>query len=287
MSDAADRIWITDVGPRDGLQNESIPVSTAAKIALVNALSAAGLSEIEATAFVRASWVPQLADATQVMHGITRRQGTLYTVLVPNERGLDRAMETNPDKVAVFTAASETFSQRNTNASIDETLVRFAPVFERCSAAGLPVRAYVSTAVACPYEGAVAPAAVATLVERLLDLGPCEIDLGDTIGAAGPDDIDALLDAVAGTVQLPELVLHLHDTGGHALACAQRAIDRGVRRFDAACAGLGGCPFAPGAPGNLSTSSLVRHCEATGLKTGIDVDAVDAAAHAIRSVLNP
>jgi len=283
--ETGDRVWITDVGPRDGLQNESTPVSTAAKIALIDALAAAGLSEVEATAFVRSSLVPQLADAADVMTGITRRTGTVYSVLVPNERGLDRAMETSPDKVAIFTAASETFAQRNTNASIDETLVRFAPVFDRCAAAGVPVRAYVSTAVACPYVGPIAPSVVADLVERLLALGPCEIDLGDTIGAARPDDIDALLDAVADIVPLHEVVLHLHDTGGRALGCAERAIERGVRRFDAACGGVGGCPFAPGAPGNLSTSSLVRHCRSIGLETGIDADAVDAAADAIRALL--
>jgi hydroxymethylglutaryl-CoA lyase len=285
MPSDADRVWITDVGPRDGLQNESIPVLAADKVALINALADAGVTEIEATAFVRASWVPQLADATQVMQGIVRHPGTTYTVLVPNEQGLARAIEAQADKVAVFTAASETFSQRNTNASVSETLDRFTPVFAQCLEVGLPIRAYVSTAVACPYEGVIAPKAVAAVVTRLLALGPCEIDLGDTIGAATPTDIDALLDAVGDMVPVDELVLHLHDTGGQALACAQRAIERGVRRFDSACGGLGGCPYAPGAPGNVSTSSLIRHCTSMGLKTGIDANAIDAAAERIAKVL--
>lgn len=283
----AEHIEITEVGPRDGLQNEERPVETAAKIALIDALAGAGLEAIEATAFVRADRIPQLADAEAVMAGISRRPGTRYSVLVPNERGLDRALPSVPDAVAVFTAASETFARRNTNASIEETLQRFAPVFDRCAEAQLPLRAYVSTAVRCPYEGAVDPAAVADVVARLLSLGPCRIDLGDTIGAAEPNDIDRLLDAVEALVEPGEVVLHLHDTGGRAIDCARRGIERGVRRFDAACGGLGGCPFAPGAPGNVSTEDMVQLCEAMGFETGVDRDAVASAGACVREILRP
>ncbi|MCH2136677.1 MAG: hydroxymethylglutaryl-CoA lyase [Phycisphaerales bacterium] len=282
----AERIELTEVGPRDGLQNEPTAISSADKIALIDALADAGLKAIEATAFVRPDRIPQLADAEAVMAGISRRRDVCYSVLVPNERGLDRALPSMPDAVAVFTAASETFSQRNTNASIEQTLERFAPVFDRCREERLPLRAYVSTAVACPYEGPVDPAAVAQVVARLLELGPCEIDLGDTIGAAAPNDIEALLEAVSRLVTVDELVLHLHDTGGRAIDCARRAIELGVRRFDAACGGLGGCPYAPGAPGNVSTGDLVELCDALGFETGVDGDAVRALGGKVRQLVD-
>jgi hydroxymethylglutaryl-CoA lyase len=282
-----DRIVVTDVGPRDGLQNEDVQVATQAKIDLIQALAAAGVPHIEATAFVHPRWVPQLADATEVLQGIDRIPGTVYSALVPNVEGLERALAAGVDKVSVFTAASETFSRTNTNASIDRTLERFTGVFELCAARSLPIRAYVSTAVRCPFEGDISPSAVAGVVERLLAMGPCEIDLGDTIGVANPDDIDALLDAVGSMVPVDALVLHLHDTNGGALHCVRRAIERGVRRFDAACAGLGGCPYAPGAPGNLATEALLGLCAELGLQTGIDAQGVAAAGRAIRSQLNP
>ena len=282
-----DCIVVTDVGPRDGLQNEAVQVPTRAKIDLIQALAAAGVPEVETTAFVHPEWVPQLADAADVLQGIDRKNGTVYSALVPNLEGLNRAIAVGVDKVSVFTAASETFARTNTNASIAQTLERFAPVFQTCAAQGLPVRAYVSTAVRCPFEGEVAPAAVAHVVEQLLAMGPCEIDLGDTIGVASPADIDALLDAVADVVAMDSLVLHLHDTKGGALACVRQAMERGVRRFDAACGGLGGCPYAPGAPGNLSTEALLELCAALGLETGIDASAVAQAGRAIREQLNP
>lgn len=277
-----DRVWITDVAPRDGLQNESAQVPAQAKIDLINALAKAGVPEIEATAFVSPKWVPQLADAAEVMAGIERVEGVVYSALVPNVQGLDRALEAGVDKVCVFTAASEAFSQQNTNASIAETLERFAAVFARCAKEGMPIRAYVSTIVACPHAGPIEPAAVVDVVEQLLELGPCEIDLGDTIGAARPDDIDALLAAVGRVVPVEALVLHLHDSAGTAIACARRALDLGVRRFDASCGGLGGCPYAPGAPGNLSTSDLLELCSSNGYDTGIDASAIADAAQAIR-----
>ncbi len=279
-------VRITDVGPRDGLQNEATPVPTAAKVALIDALAGAGLPEVEATAFVRSDLIPQLADAAEVMSTIERRPSTVYSTLVPNERGFDAAVTAGTDKVAVFTAASETFSQRNTNTSIEGTLHRFAPVFARCDAQDIPLRAYVSTVVACPYDGPIDPVAVANVVEQLLAMGPCEIDLGDTIGAAKPDDIERLLEAVTPLVQMDQLVLHLHDTGGLALACAERALHLGVRHFDASCGGLGGCPFAPGAPGNISTVALAKLCASMGFETGIDTTAVADAATTVRSLLN-
>jgi len=282
-----DRVWITDVAARDGLQNESAHVPTQAKVDLINALANAGVPEVEATAFVSPKWIPQLADAAEVMAGIERVEGVVYSALVPNVQGLERAIEAGVDKVSVFTAASEAFTQRNTNATIAETLERFAGVFARCATESLPIRAYVSTVVACPHAGSIKPAAVVEVVEQLLELGPCEIDLGDTIGAAQPDDIEALLEAVGRVVPVDSLVLHLHDSTGTAIACAQRALDLGVRRFDASCGGLGGCPYAPGAPGNLSTSTLLELCSRTGYDTGIDATAMADAAQAIRLKLSP
>ena len=261
-------IMITDVGPRDGLQNESCIVSLEDKVRLVEELAEAGLPEVEVSAFVRPDRVPQLADAAEVFAAISRRAGTLYSGLVPNERGLQRAMEAGVDEISRLSAASETFTARNTNATIDKTIERFRPVVEQASKVNVSVRAYISCVVACPYEGPIAAEAVRDLAERLLELGPMEIDLGDTIGVA-----------------VDRLVLHLHDTQGEAIACAARAIDCGIRRFDSACGGLGGCPFAPGAPGNLSTMSLLELCHDRGLSTGVDIDAVRQTGQWIRRVL--
>jgi hydroxymethylglutaryl-CoA lyase len=260
-------------------------VSLEDKVRLVEELAEAGLPEVEVSAFVRPDRVPQLADAAEVFAAISRRAGTLYSGLVPNERGLQRAIEAGVDKVSLFTAASETFTARNTNATIDKTIERFRPVVEQASKVNVSVRAYISCVVACPYEGPIAAEAVRDLAERLLELGPMEIDLGDTIGVATPADIEHLLEIVSPVESVDRLVLHLHDTQGEAIACAARAIDCGIRRFDSACGGLGGCPFAPGAPGNLSTMSLLELCHDRGLSTGVDIDAVRQTGQWIRRVL--
>ncbi len=280
-----ERIWITEVGPRDGLQNEQAIVPLADKVMLVEQLAAAGCPEVEVSAFVRPDRVPQLADAEQVFAALTKRPGTVYSALVPNIRGLERAIESGADKVALFTAASETFAARNTNTSIEGSIERFRPVVAEAATAGLPVRVYVSCAVACPWEGGITPRHVATVIERLLELGPMEIDLGDTIGVATPDDIERLLEAATPLVPVDQLVLHLHDTHQSAIACAKRAVELGVRRFDTACGGLGGCPFAPGAPGNVATGAMLTLCHDLGFTTGIDHDAVAETATWIRSRL--
>ncbi len=272
-------VRITEVGPRDGLQNEAAIIAAADKIALVDALSAAGFPEIETTSFVSPKWVPQLADAAEVMAGVERRPGTIYSALVPNEKGLARALEAGAQKLSIFTAASESFCGRNLNASIAESIDRFAPVIAAARDGGLPLRGYVSCVVECPYEGRIAPTAVLDTVRRLLDAtdGAVEIALGETLGVAVPDEIDRVLDAVSAAVPIPEIDLHLHDTRGFALACVDRALSLGVRAFDASCAGLGGCPYAPGAAGNLATEDLLAFLERGGWATGIDAAAVDAA----------
>ncbi|MBL9121069.1 MAG: hydroxymethylglutaryl-CoA lyase [Phycisphaerae bacterium] len=278
-------IRITEVGPRDGLQNESGIVGVEAKVAFIDRLSEAGFPEIEVTSFVSPKWVPQLADASEVLGRIRRRPGTIYSALVPNERGLERALEARVDKVAVFTAASESFARKNINAGVAESIERFRPVAAAARAAGLPVRGYVSCAVACPFEGPIAPSRVAEVSHMLLDVGVDEIDLGDTIGVAVPGDMDKLL-AAHSTVTSPErLTLHLHDTRGTALACAWRAIELGVRSFDASCGGLGGCPYAPGATGNGATEELVYACEGSGLSTGIDLQTLLDAGRIISAAL--
>ena len=274
---AAGFVRITEVGPRDGLQNERVPVPTAAKVAFVDALSEAGFPEIEVSSFVSAARVPQLADAAEVFAAIRRRPGTVYSALVPNERGLEAALAARVGKVAVFASASEGFSQRNTGGTIDEVLARFAPVVRGAHAAGLPVRGYVSCVVRCPYDGPVAPAAVRAVAERLLALGVDEIDLGDTIGAATPDDVERLYAGLDGAVAPGAGTLHLHDTHGTAVACARRALALGVRSFDASAGGLGGCPFAPGAKGNVATAAILALCAELGYATGVDAAAASRA----------
>ncbi len=278
-------ITITEVGPRDGLQNEPEALAVADKIRFIDQLSQCGLREIEATACVSPRWVPQLADAMDVLAGIERRPGVTYSALVPNLEGWQRARDAGVDKIAVFTAASETFSTRNTNASITETLDRFAPVVRAAHDEHRPVRGYISCAVACPFEGPVSPAAVVQVVRGLLDIGIDEIDLGDTIGQATPAEIDRLLDAVEGIIPIADLVLHLHDTRGTAVACAYRALQRGVGRFDSSCGGLGGCPYAPGATGNLATGDLDFLCRGLGIETGIEAAGLFKAAGVIEAAL--
>lgn len=283
MSDAS--IQITDVGPRDGLQNEAAVLSVAQKVELVDLLSASGLASIEVSSFVSPRWVPQLADAEEVFAGITRRPGVTYSALVPNQRGLERALRAKVDKVAHFTAASETFCQRNTNATIDQTISRLQQIAPEARAARLPVRSYVSCAVACPYEGPIDPKQVRRIAARLLEAGADEIDLGETIGVAAPTDIERLYEGLSGLLEPSQTTLHLHDTRGTALACALRALQLGVTSFDASCGGMGGCPYAPGAAGNLATEDLVYMCRRMGIETGVDLDALFAAGRHVAAAL--
>jgi hydroxymethylglutaryl-CoA lyase len=276
---------ITEVGPRDGLQNEPLAISTAAKIAFINALSKANFAEIEVTSFVRADRIAQLADAAQVMAGITRAAGTVYSVLVPNERGLDGALAAGAGKISVFVSASESFSQRNVNASIHECLERLRPVVSRARAAKLPVRGYVSCVVKCPYDGAVLAEQVRQVCAQLLELGATELDLGDTIGAAVPEDMDRLLAGLESVAAPNELTLHLHNTSGRAIEVAERAIALGVVSFDSSAGGLGGCPFAPGAPGNVATEDMLELAARLGIETGVRADQVRAATAQLRQAM--
>ncbi len=266
----AEFVTIYEVGPRDGLQNEKEIVSTEDKIALIDLLSDAGFRKIEATSFVSPKWVPQMADAAEVMAGIRRRPGVTYGVLTPNMKGFEGAMAAGADEVAIFASASETFSQKNINCSIEESFARFAPVLEAARAAGLPVRGYVSCVVACPYEGVVAPEAVRAVAERLMNAGCYEVSLGDTIGAGTPETIAAMLEAVLRTVPAGRLAGHYHDTGNRALANVEASLALGLRTFDSAVGGLGGCPYAPGAKGNVATGALVDLLAVKGFETGID-----------------
>jgi hydroxymethylglutaryl-CoA lyase len=280
-------VRITEVGPRDGLQNEKQVIPADAKVAFVDLLSEARFPEIEVSSFVSPKWVPQLGDAAEVFARIRRRPGTVYSALVPNERGMEGALAARADKIAVFAAASESFSQRNTGGSIDEVLARFVPVIAAARAARLPVRGYVSCVVRCPYEGPVAPGAVRTVVDRLLALGVDEIDLGETLGVAVPDDIARLYDGITPAVAPGRTTLHLHDTNGRALDNARAALALGVRSFDSSAGGLGGCPYAPGARGNVDTVSLLSMLEAEGYETGVDRAAAAAAIASIRQALRP
>lgn len=282
----AQPIRITEVGPRDGLQNEALALSTDVKVAFVDLLSAAEPAEIEVSSFVSPKWVPQLGDAAEVFARIHRREGVVYSALVPNEQGLDAALRANVDKIAVFTAASETFSRKNTNASISITLERFAPVIRTARESNRPVRAYISCAIACPYEGPIDPQQVRRVASQLLDLGAGEIDLGDTIGVAAPSDIEVLYEALDGVLEPGVTTLHLHDTRGTALACALRGWQLGVRSFDASCGGIGGCPYAPGAAGNLATEDLVYTFGRMGVPTGIDLQRLFAAGRHIAAALD-
>lgn len=278
-------VRICEVGPRDGLQNEAGDVPTDAKVALVESLAAAGVREIEVGSFVDPRRVPRMADTAEVFRRIRRREGTCYAALVPNLRGLEAALAASADKVSVFASASESFSRRNANASIAETLGRFRPVLEGAAAAGRPTRAYVSCAFGCPDEGAVDPAAVAALSQELHAMGADEVDLSDTIGVAVPRDVERVLDAALERVPLAAIALHFHDTRGTAVANAWTGLQRGVAILDSSCGGLGGCPFAPGATGNLATEDLLYLCHRSGVATGIDLEAVAQAAAGIAAVL--
>jgi hydroxymethylglutaryl-CoA lyase len=274
------RIRIVEVGPRDGLQNEARFVPTEIKIAFVDALSACGFQEIEVSSFVSPRWVPQLADAAEVFAGIRRKPGVVYMALVPNEAGLQRAQQAHADKVAVFTAASETFSRKNTNASIAETLERFRPV---AANAGCPVRGYISTAFHCPFEGPIAPAQVLPVAQALLDLGCAELSIGDTIGKATPAEIQQLFELLLSICPANRLAAHFHDTYGAAIANAHAANALGITTFDASTGGIGGCPYAPGAPGNVATEALVS---AFPGQTGIAAEKLESATGIIRRYLS-
>jgi hydroxymethylglutaryl-CoA lyase len=283
---AGEAVTIYEVGPRDGLQNEPDTVPTAAKAELVERLAAAGLRRIEITSFVSPKWIPQLADADALARSVTRPPGTVYSALVPNEAGYARLRAAELPVAAFFVSASETHNRKNVNRGITEHLERFRPVAERARADGVRLRAYVSTVCGCPYEGTVAEGAVVALVRRLDALGADEISLGDTIGVGHPRQVRALIRAVAGAIPLARVALHLHDTYGRAVANAQAGYEEGVRSFDAALGGLGGCPYAPGASGNAATEDLVDLFERAGVRTGVELDAlVDASAWLERSVL--
>ena len=277
-------INIYEVGPRDGLQNETVMIPSATKIALIDILGRAGFATIEATGFVSPRWVPQMADAAEVMAGITRNPGVRYAALVPNLRGFDAALEAGADEVAVFTAASEGFSQKNINCSIAESMERFAPVMAAAQTSDIPVRGYVSCVIACPYDGQVAPEAVRDVAVSLLDMGCYEISLGDTIGAGRPEDVARLLDAMVADIPASRLAGHFHDTGGRAVANVERALEFGLACFDSAVGGLGGCPYAPGAKGNLATRPLVESLHQLGYETGINLDILTEAEQLVSGI---
>lgn len=281
---AAQHVAIVEMAPRDGLQNESTLVSTTDKIRLVDMLSDCGYERIEVTSFVSPKWVPQMADAAEVMAGIRRRPGTRYAVLTPNMRGLEAALEAGADEVAIFASASETFSQKNINCSIAESIERFRPVAELCRERGLLLRGYVSCVVECPYEGAIAPASAARVAGLLDDLGCYEISLGDTIGRGTPEAVDAMLAAVLERIPANRLAGHFHDTSGRALDNIAVALHRGLRVFDASAGGLGGCPYAPGAAGNVDTLAVNAFVTAKGFSTGLDVAKLEQAAAFARTL---
>ena len=276
-------VTVVEVGPRDGLQNEPVAVSADAKVAFVEALAAAGLRVVEATSFVAPSAIPQLADADEVFPRIRRREGVRYPVLVPNVRGMERAEAAGAEAVAVFTAASETFTRRNIGMSIAGSLEAFRPVLERASELGWWRRGYVSTAFGCPYEGDVEPGVVVEITEALLELGCHEVSIGDTIGVAEPDDVRTRGEALLKRVPADRLALHLHDTRGRALANVEAGLELGIATYDASAGGTGGCPFAPGAPGNLATESLCGLLDRLGIEHGVDAAAVEAAGLALRA----
>ena len=268
----SDYVKIVEVGPRDGLQNEKAQIATTDKITLVNLLSECGFSKIEVTSFVSPKWVPQMADAAAVLAGINRKSGVVYTALTPNLTGFENAMRADADEVAIFGSASEGFSQANINCTIAQSLERFEPVVRAAQSAGIPVRGYVSCVTDCPYDGPTAPDKVAEVSQALINMGCYEVSLGDTIGAATPQSTAKMLSAVLTVVPAEKLAGHFHDTQGRALENIDVSLDMGVRVFDAAVGGLGGCPYAPGAAGNVATEAVVDLMARRGFETGIDLD---------------
>lgn len=277
LSGLPSRVRVVEVGPRDGLQNEAVQVPTAIKIGLIERLAAAGLGTVEAGAFVHPRAVPRMADTAEVLAGLTRRPGVQYPVLVPNERGLERALEAGVTEIAVFTAATDAFNQRNINMTVADSLEVIAAVTRRALAEGMWVRGYVSTCFGCPYQGAVEPSAVLGVVRRLDALGVVEISLGDTIGVATPNVVEPVIELTLREIGADRLALHFHDTRGTALANTLLALQMGCRVFDSSAGGLGGCPFAPGAAGNLATEDLLYLLHGLGIETGVDLAAVRAA----------
>ncbi|MGQ7843406.1 hydroxymethylglutaryl-CoA lyase [Granulosicoccus sp. 3-233] len=270
-----DKVTVVEVGPRDGLQNEASALSVAQKATLVDKLSVSGLPIIETGSFVSPRWVPQMADSGPVFGSIRRRPGTRYTALTPNERGLDSAIDAQVDEVAIFAAVTESFSRKNLNASISETLQRFAPIMERARSLNLPVRGYLSCVLGCPYEGEVSPAAVSQLTRQLLDMGCHEVSLGDTIGTGTAGSTGRLLDTLlTDGIAVEQLAMHCHDTYGQALANLVIALQYGVATIDASIAGLGGCPYARGATGNVATEDVIYLLDGLGIEHGVDLPAL-------------
>ncbi len=275
------RVRIVEVGPRDGLQNEPVSIPPAEKIAFVNGLTDAGHSAIEIAAFVSSRWVPQMADSSEVCAGITRRAGVRYSALVPNLTGLRRAREAQVEEIAIFAAASQTFSRRNINQSISESLASYVGVCEEALAAGLRIRAYLSVAFGCPFEGAVPASTVADLAARLVDMGAYQVALSDTIGVAHPKQVTDVVSTVAARIPVDQVALHLHDTRGTALVNVYAGLEAGVTTYDSSAGGLGGCPYAPGATGNLATEDLLYMLDGLGIETGVRLDGIVNASRAI------
>jgi len=281
-----DHVKIVEVGPRDGLQNESGIVPVAVRVELIERLSAAGLTVIEAGSFVSPKWVPQMANTGEVLAKLQRRPGVSYPVLVPNMRGFEAARAAGAKEIAVFTAASETFTWKNINSSIAESLERYAPVIAAAQSADIPVRGYISCALTCPYEGDIAPDAIAQVAEQLFRLGCREISAGDTIGAGTPLRVQAMLDAVLKRVPVEQIGVHFHDTYGQALANVLAALQMGIAVIDSSVAGLGGCPYAPGAAGNLATEDLVYMLDGLHIESGVDLEKLLAAGQFIAAQLH-
>ena len=277
---------IVEVSPRDGLQNETASVPTEAKVAFVDALSETGVGEIEVSAFVSPRRVPQLGDATEVFRKIARNPAVVYSALVPNEKGLDLAVEAGVDKVCVFTAASETFNQKNIHTSIKGSIRRFVPVLDRTRREGLPVRGYVSTAFWCAFEGRILPEAVMAVAEKLIDIGVDEISISDTVGKATPDEVKTLLDLLLPGISSDRIAMHFHDTYGRAVENILASWSYGIRIFDASVGALGGCPFAPGATGNVATEDVVKALEGRGEKVGVDLQKLSRARHLLDPFLS-
>ena len=271
------QVKIVEVGPRDGLQNEKVQISAEEKIALIDQLADAGVNYIESGSFVSPKWVPQMATSTDVFNGIKRKEGVTYAALTPNMKGFEAAMAVNANEVAIFGAASEAFSQKNINCSIEESLQRFEPIMQAAKAANIPVRGYVSCVVGCPYDGFIEPEQVAMVAEKLYNMGCYEISLGDTIGVGTPASVAKMIQAVNTRVPMNKLAVHFHDTYGQALTNIYTALQAGVMVVDSAIAGLGGCPYAKGASGNVATEDVLYLLNGLGIETGIDFDKLLAA----------
>lgn len=277
-------VKLVEVGPRDGLQNEAEFISSSDKIILTNLLSAAGFESIEVTSFVSPRWVPQLKDAHEVMTNITRHAGVNYIALTPNLKGLDAAIAAQADEIAIFAAASETFSSKNINCTIAESLQRFTPVIEKAKQINLPIRGYISCVVGCPYEGEVEPAIVSDVAQWMIEQGCYEVSLGDTIGCGTPQTIDKLLHKIIPSIQAEKIAGHYHDTNGRAVENIFTSLEYGIRTFDSAISGLGGCPYAPGAKGNVSTNKLHNALRAAGWNTGLNSEKLEQASQFITSL---